>query len=162
MSPDTPTINLIRWQGGPTTERTTTRHHLDTALRRTGTFRNELLAGTLGLPFDYFTARAEHATWPQDPFHTDPGTFTIRTGTTPHDPDTLTVTLGDLMHRWTNGRWHALRHHPHPPDDEPLTVTFRFETDPARPLPTPASRGRATTRRTTPTTLDAALCGGER
>lgn len=84
--------------------------------------------------------------------HTDLGTFTVLSRqqgmgglqawneaegwfAPPFDPDALVVNLGDLMERWTDGRWRALRHRvlapdPAAPDEELLSLVFFYESDP--------------------------------
>jgi isopenicillin N synthase-like dioxygenase len=67
-------------------------------------------------------------------------------GAPPYDPGSLAVILGDLMNRWTDGRWRALRHRvlppsPQAPDEELFSLVFFFEADPdavVTPLPPPA------------------------
>ncbi|MFD4785677.1 isopenicillin N synthase family dioxygenase [Streptomyces sp. NPDC058459] len=147
---------------------------------------NELLAVTLGLPEDFFTSRAQRATWTQNASwypsyssigevargqfrngpHTDLGTITLLSRqpgvgglqardeegwfSPPYSPDSLIVNLGDLMERWTDGRWRALKHRvlppsPTAPDEELLSLVFFFETDPdtlIEPLAVPAGGGR--------------------
>ncbi len=68
----------------------------------------------------------------------------------PYDPAALAVILGDLMNRWTDGRWRALRHRvlppsPQAPDEELFSLVFFFEADPdtvVTPLPPPAGGGQ--------------------
>ncbi|MER6534001.1 isopenicillin N synthase family dioxygenase [Streptomyces sp. 900105755] len=68
----------------------------------------------------------------------------------PYSPDSLIVNLGDLMERWTDGRWRALKHRvlppsPSAPDEELLSLVFFFETDPdtlIEPLAAPIGGGR--------------------
>ncbi len=70
-------------------------------------------------------------------------------GTPPYDPASLAVILGDLMNRWTDGRWRALRHRvlppsPEAPDEELFSLVFFFEADPdtvVTPLAPPAGGG---------------------
>jgi isopenicillin N synthase-like dioxygenase len=70
-------------------------------------------------------------------------------GAPPYDPSALAVILGDLMNRWTDGRWRALRHRvlppsPKAPDEELFSLVFFFEADPdtvVAPLPPPAGGG---------------------
>ncbi|MFI6345786.1 isopenicillin N synthase family dioxygenase [Streptomyces sp. NPDC050560] len=98
--------------------------------------------------------------------HTDLGTFTVLSRqqgvgglqawneadgwfAPPFDPDALVVNLGDLMERWTDGRWRALKHRvlapsPDAPDEELLSLVFFYESDPAtliEPLTPPAGGG---------------------
>lgn len=66
-----------------------------------------------------------------------------------YDPGALAVILGDLMNRWTDDRWRALRHRvlppsPEAPDEELFSLVFFFEADPdtmVTPLPQPAGGG---------------------
>jgi isopenicillin N synthase-like dioxygenase len=68
----------------------------------------------------------------------------------PYSPDSLVVNLGDLMERWTDGRWRALKHRvlppsPAAPDEELLSLVFFFESDPdtlIEPLAVPTGGGR--------------------
>lgn len=70
-------------------------------------------------------------------------------GAPPYDPSSLAVILGDLMNRWTDGRWRSLRHRVLPPstqapDEELFSLVFFFEADPdaeISPLPPPAGGG---------------------
>jgi validamycin A dioxygenase len=70
-------------------------------------------------------------------------------GTPPHDPESLAVVLGDLMHLWTDGRWRALRHRVLPPsqdapEEELVSLVFFFEADPdaaVEPLEPPVGGG---------------------
>ncbi|SRR5216683_3247429 len=70
-------------------------------------------------------------------------------GAPPYDPAALAVILGDLMNRWTDGRWRALRHRvlppsPEAPDEELFSLVFFFEADPdtmVTPLAPPAGGG---------------------
>ncbi len=70
-------------------------------------------------------------------------------GAPPYDPASLAVILGDLMNRWTDGRWRALRHRVLPPsskapDEELFSLVFFFEADPdtvVTPLGPPAGGG---------------------
>lgn len=70
-------------------------------------------------------------------------------GTPPYDPASLAVILGDLMNRWTDGRWQALRHRVLPPsheapNEELFSLVFFFEADPRAmitPLRPPAGGG---------------------
>ena len=53
----------------------------------------------------------------------------------PYDPAAIAVILGDLMNRWTDGRWRALRHRvlppsPQAPAEELFSLVFFFEADP--------------------------------
>ncbi|WP_329042904.1 isopenicillin N synthase family oxygenase [Streptomyces sp. NBC_00178] len=98
--------------------------------------------------------------------HTDLGTFTILSRqqgvgglqawneaegwfAPPYGPDALVVNLGDLMERWTDGRWRALRHRvlapsPSAPDEELLSLVYFFESDPdtlVEPLAPPVGGG---------------------
>ncbi|MEW2545129.1 2-oxoglutarate and iron-dependent oxygenase domain-containing protein [Streptomyces sp. NPDC047002] len=67
----------------------------------------------------------------------------------PYNPDALVVNLGDLMERWTDGRWRALLHRvlapsPSAPDEELLSLVFFFESDPdtlVEPLAPPVGGG---------------------
>jgi isopenicillin N synthase-like dioxygenase len=71
-------------------------------------------------------------------------------GAPPYDPASLAVILGDLMNRWTDGRWRALRHRvlppsPEVPDEELFSLVFFFEADPdtvVSPLAPPAGGGQ--------------------
>ncbi|MFI7347264.1 isopenicillin N synthase family dioxygenase [Streptomyces sp. NPDC049936] len=64
-------------------------------------------------------------------------------------PDALVVNLGDLMERWTDGRWRALRHRVlapslSAPDEELLSLVFFYESDPGTriaPLSPPIGGG---------------------
>jgi validamycin A dioxygenase len=70
-------------------------------------------------------------------------------GAPPYDPGSLAVILGDLMNRWTDGRWRALRHRVLPPsaqapEEELFSLVFFFEADPdavITPLKPPAGGG---------------------
>jgi validamycin A dioxygenase len=70
-------------------------------------------------------------------------------GPPPYDPASLAVILGDLMNRWTDGRWRALRHRvlppsPEAPTEELFSLVFFFEADPdtvITPLQPPAGGG---------------------
>jgi validamycin A dioxygenase len=70
-------------------------------------------------------------------------------GAPPYDPASLAVILGDLMNRWTDGRWRALRHRvlppsPEAPEEELFSLVFFFEADPdamITPLKPPAGGG---------------------
>ncbi|HEY3870876.1 MAG TPA: 2-oxoglutarate and iron-dependent oxygenase domain-containing protein [Actinocrinis sp.] len=63
----------------------------------------------------------------------------------PFDPAALTVNIGDLMARWTGGRWRAGRHRvlapsPQAPDEDLVSLVFFYECDPhttVAPLPPP-------------------------
>jgi validamycin A dioxygenase len=146
----------------------------------------ELLAAVLGVAEDYFTSRAQQATWTQNvnwyPPLTTVGTVLpgqMRVGphfdfgslslldrqlgvgglevwstdggwaTPPYDPAAIAVILGDLMNRWTDGRWRALRHRvlppsPEAPNEEMYSLVFFFEADPDAmivPLQPPAGGG---------------------
>lgn len=67
----------------------------------------------------------------------------------PYDPTSLAVILGDLMNRWTDGRWQAMRHRVLPPsheapNEELFSLVFFFEADPRAvitPLKPPAGGG---------------------
>jgi isopenicillin N synthase-like dioxygenase len=67
----------------------------------------------------------------------------------PYDPASLAVILGDLMNRWTDGRWRAMRHRvlppsPEAPNEELFSLVFFFEADPGAvitPLPPPVGGG---------------------
>ncbi|MGC9669653.1 isopenicillin N synthase family dioxygenase [Planosporangium sp. 12N6] len=69
--------------------------------------------------------------------------------TPPYIEGTLAVILGDLMNRWTDGRWQALRHRvlappASAPDEELVSLVFFFEADPdarIEPLPSPTGGG---------------------
>lgn len=145
-----------------------------------------MLAAVLGVPEDFFTSKAQRATWTQNvnwypPLravgavrpgqmrvgpHFDFGTLSLLDrqlgvgglevwdaedgwGAPPYDPASLAVILGDLMNRWTDGRWRALRHRVLPPpaeapDEELFSLVFFFEADPdalIAPLPPPAGGG---------------------
>ncbi len=75
-------------------------------------------------------------------------------GAPPYDPSALAVILGDLMNRWTDGRWRALRHRVLPPseqvpDEELFSLVFFFEADPGAvitPLPARPAAARARSR----------------
>jgi len=77
-----------------------------------------------------------------------------------YDPDTIAVIVGDLMHRWTDGRWAALRHRVLAPsaeaaDEELVSLVFFFEADPTariEPLAAPIGGGRG---------MDAVVAGEE-
>jgi len=146
----------------------------------------EMLAAILGLPHDFFTVKAQRATWTQNvnwypPLtavgavqpgqmrvgpHFDFGSLSLldrQLGvgglqvwskdegweTPPYDPSALAVILGDLMNRWTDGRWRAMRHRvlppsPQAPDEELFSLVFFFEADPdavIAPLGPPAGGG---------------------
>jgi isopenicillin N synthase-like dioxygenase len=98
--------------------------------------------------------------------HTDLGTFTMLSRqqgvgglqawneadgwfAPPFDPDALVVNLGDLMERWTDKRWRALKHRvlapdPGAPDEELLSLVFFYESDPhtvVEPLAPPYGGG---------------------
>jgi isopenicillin N synthase-like dioxygenase len=70
-------------------------------------------------------------------------------GIPPYDPTSLAVILGDLMNRWTDGRWRAMRHRVLPPDpeapnEELFSLVFFFEADPdavITPLEPPVGGG---------------------
>jgi validamycin A dioxygenase len=67
----------------------------------------------------------------------------------PYDPTSLAVILGDLMNRWTDGRWQAMRHRVLPPsheapNEELFSLVFFFEADPRAvitPLKPPVGGG---------------------
>src|SRR6266581_4009017 len=88
-----------------------------------------LCAAALGLEDDFFTRHTGHAT------HTDFGTVTIldrepgrgglQVWTTedgwadaPYVPGALTINTGDLLARWSGGRWKSNRHRVLPPQAE--------------------------------------------
>ncbi|GAA1986570.1 isopenicillin N synthase family dioxygenase [Kitasatospora viridis] len=53
----------------------------------------------------------------------------------PYDPAALTVNIGDLMARWTGGRWRSGRHRvlppsPDAPDEELMSLVYFYECDP--------------------------------
>ncbi|PYC68618.1 oxidoreductase, partial [Streptomyces tateyamensis] len=53
----------------------------------------------------------------------------------PYDPAALTVNIGDLMARWTGGRWRSGRHRvlppsPDAPDEDLLSLVYFYECDP--------------------------------
>ncbi|MFG3495568.1 isopenicillin N synthase family dioxygenase [Streptomyces sp. NPDC047928] len=63
--------------------------------------------------------------------------FTDRDGwaDAPYDPDALTVNIGDLMARWTDGRWRSGRHRVLPPpadvpSEELMSLVYFYECDP--------------------------------
>lgn len=63
--------------------------------------------------------------------------FTEETGWSdaPYDPDAFTVNVGDLMARWTDGRWKAGRHRvlappAEVPDEELISLVYFYECDP--------------------------------
>lgn len=66
----------------------------------------------------------------------------------PFDPLALTVNIGDLMARWTGGRWRAGRHRvlapsPDAPDEDLMSLVYFYECDPhttVAPLPAPVGR----------------------
>lgn len=66
----------------------------------------------------------------------------------PYDPAALTVNIGDLMARWTGGRWRSGRHRvlpppAHAPEEELLSLVYFYECDPhtqVTPLPEPVGR----------------------
>jgi isopenicillin N synthase-like dioxygenase len=145
-----------------------------------------MLAAVLGLAGEFFTSRAQRATWTQNvnwypPLtsvgtvrpgqmrvgpHFDFGSLSLLDrqlgvgglevwsteggwGAPPYDPASLAVILGDLMNRWTDGRWRALRHRVLPPsaeapDEELFSLVFFFEADPDTmivPLESPVGGG---------------------
>jgi validamycin A dioxygenase len=71
-------------------------------------------------------------------------------GAPPYEPSALAVILGDLMNRWTDGRWRALRHRvlppsPEAPDEELFSLVFFFEANPdavITPLRPPTGGGK--------------------
>ncbi|WP_436788784.1 isopenicillin N synthase family dioxygenase [Yinghuangia sp. YIM S10712] len=53
----------------------------------------------------------------------------------PYDPDAFTINIGDLMSRWTNGRWRSGRHRVLPPpgdapDEELISLVYFYECTP--------------------------------
>jgi isopenicillin N synthase-like dioxygenase len=146
----------------------------------------ELLAGILDIPADFFTSRANRATWTQNVNwypslstvstvqpgqmrvgpHFDFGSLSLLDrqfgvgglevwskdegwAAPPYDPTSLAVILGDLMNRWTDGRWRAMRHRVLPPsrqapNEELFSLVFFFEADPdavITPLKPPTGGG---------------------
>lgn len=125
------------------------------------------------LTVDHFLPRA--ATGPARPGqfrvgpHTDAGAVTIldeeqtaagvevlvderRWVEAPHDPEALTVNVGDLIELWTSGRWVAGRHRVPPPepavaDDDPVSLVYfcnLHDSTRLTPLRRPIGRGRGT------------------
>ncbi|MFD3780837.1 isopenicillin N synthase family dioxygenase [Streptomyces sp. NPDC058612] len=78
--------------------------------------------------------------------HTDAGGWQDA----PYDPAALTVTIGDLMARWTGDRWRAGRHRvlpppPEAPSEELVSLVYFYECDahtPVESLPAPIGRVR--------------------
>jgi isopenicillin N synthase-like dioxygenase len=66
----------------------------------------------------------------------------------PFDPAALTVNIGDLMARWSGGRWQAGRHRvlapsPQAPEEDLTSLVYFYECDPhttVAPLPAPVGR----------------------
>jgi isopenicillin N synthase-like dioxygenase len=66
----------------------------------------------------------------------------------PYDPEALTVNIGDLMARWTGGRWRSGRHRvlppsPEAPEEDLMSLVWFYECDPhtsVAPLPEPVGR----------------------
>ncbi|HEV2633906.1 MAG TPA: 2-oxoglutarate and iron-dependent oxygenase domain-containing protein [Actinocrinis sp.] len=66
----------------------------------------------------------------------------------PFDPQALTVNIGDLLARWTGGRWTAGRHRvlapsPQAPEEDLMSLVYFYECDPhttVSPLPAPIGR----------------------
>ncbi|WJV46953.1 isopenicillin N synthase family dioxygenase [Streptomyces flavofungini] len=53
----------------------------------------------------------------------------------PHDPEAFTINVGDLMARWTSGRWRSGRHRVLPPPadapaEELMSLVYFYECDP--------------------------------
>lgn len=53
----------------------------------------------------------------------------------PYDPAAFTVNVGDLMARWTDGRWRSGRHRvlpppAHDPDEELISLVYFYDCDP--------------------------------
>ncbi|MDI2127881.1 isopenicillin N synthase family dioxygenase [Yinghuangia seranimata] len=53
----------------------------------------------------------------------------------PYDPAAFTVNIGDLMARWTDGRWSSGRHRvlpppEHAPDEELVSLVYFYDCDP--------------------------------
>ncbi|EPH39404.1 putative Gibberellin 20 oxidase 3 [Streptomyces aurantiacus JA 4570] len=53
----------------------------------------------------------------------------------PYDPDAFTINIGDLMARWTGGRWRSGRHRVLPPPadapaEELMSLVYFYECDP--------------------------------
>ncbi|NUU23315.1 MAG: isopenicillin N synthase family oxygenase [Streptomycetaceae bacterium] len=53
----------------------------------------------------------------------------------PYDPDAFTINVGDLMARWTDGRWRSGRHRVLPPPgdapaEELMSLVYFYECDP--------------------------------
>jgi isopenicillin N synthase-like dioxygenase len=67
----------------------------------------------------------------------------------PYDPDALTVNIGDLMARWTGGRWKSGRHRvlppsPDAPEEDLMSLVYFYECDvhtTVRPVGGPVAYG---------------------
>jgi isopenicillin N synthase-like dioxygenase len=53
----------------------------------------------------------------------------------PYDPDAFTINIGDLMARWSDGRWRSGRHRvlpppEHAPSEELMSLVYFYDCDP--------------------------------